>query len=399
MRRGGAAATVLGGLMAVGCPDPGDYACVDDSDCDRGGQFGQCLIDRACGYPVPTDRCPSGLIRSPNAATAPGECVSEEDATTTGDADCESLQVSVDVTALMDAGEGYPLLLRVSDPSVADLLRSRAANLSIEDAAGTPLAVQWQLDAPTPHAWVRLPDPAQGNASTLLIRWDGAASPTDVWRDFDIVWHFDGADALDAVRGQSYGVLSGDVAAPQSVPAVVGHGLQFDGIDDVLSVDPPPVAPSSAFTLSFWARYDDPAGERVEYVSSLTGHSLHPRCYRNTAGRVSCQTRVGDVTETVTGPEHAFDQQRHVVLMRDEAGQVRLYVDGQLEDTHDWGAEPLESGDAPFLLGSGEVGPSAVTLDEVRLAPRALPPAWLAYDAALQATASSPLTAIAQACD
>lgn len=419
-------------LGLTGCPDPGDYACAQDSDCDRGGQFGRCLDDRACAYPVPEARCPSALIRSPNAKERPGECVPETDlasttqtaeptGTSTSDATsatagtsdvtsasssggCDGPQfaeVSLDVDVLADTAEGYPLLLQLDVPDLVDLLRAAPASLEVTAANGSPLAVEWMLGEPSEpvRAWVRVPDPAEGDLQPLRIRWDGtSADPREVWADHVVVWHFDEATTADAVRGAPYGSLDGSVMPGQATPSIVGAGLQFDGIDDALRLSEVPITPGDDFTVSFWVRYDDETGDRASYFSSLSGHGAYPRCYRNGRGRATCQVLDGADSDNVGSADHDLGMFRHVALVR-EGTAVTFFVDGQAQGSTDQTDASLESGRNDVRLADGDWGPSAVTLDEFRVATVAHPDAWIALDASIHRDPAGIVTAVQLACD
>lgn len=406
-------------LMLVGCPDPGDYACVDDADCDRSGQFGQCLADRACAYPVPTDRCPSGLIRSPNAATDPGGCVPEDeagsssstgvdsttttDATTTGE-DCDDpqiVEVGLELQPISGAGPGYPLLIELTADDVVGALRAHASDLVVSSADGTMLPAEWMLgDEGEPvQAWIKLPDPDEQSVQPLHIRWDAPPpDPTEVWSDFAFVWHFDEASNLDATRAEPFGTLEGSPNPAQATEAIVGNGFQFDGLDDVLRVDPAPAADSGPFTISVWARYDDPSDERAEYFSSLGGDSLYPRCYRNGEGRVACQVLNGEQSDNLGGPDHPQGSFRHIVLVRD-GDDVQLYVDGRAEGSSTSIDGNIGTGREALRIADGQWGPAMVTLDELRYADRATPEAWVAFDAQTHRDPASAVTAASLRCD
>lgn len=410
--RGGAKAWSIPLLVLAGCPDPGNYACLDDTDCDREGQFGQCLSDRACAYPVPTDRCPSGLIRSPNAATDPGACVPDDDAessstqtdsaqTSGGCDDPLGVEVALELDALADAGAGYPLLLQLTDDGVAEALRAHAQALVVTSADGTPLPAQWDLgEGGDPvHAWIRLPDPAVQDAATLQVRWDGAApDPTDVWSDYAFVWHFDEASNTDATRTGASGDLQGAPLPAQSTPAVIGNGLAFDGLDDALWVTPAPAREDGPFTVSVWARYDDPSGERAEYFSSLGGDTLYPRCFRNGEGNAVCQIRQGTQSENLSGSSHPPGVFQHIALVRD-GDAVQLYIDGQPEGSASATDGTVGSGRDPWRIADGQWGPAMITLDELRYADRAIPASWIAFDAQTQQDPSAVVTSAALRCD
>lgn len=408
---------------SAGCPGLAPYACVGDSDCDRGGRAGVCLDDRVCAYE--DGDCPSGLRRSPNASVDAGVCVPPDDpgdtgpvpdtsststastgeATTTGPqpGDCGwRLPVVVDTAVLTpsEGAEGYPLLLSVHAPGLTAAIESSGEDPFVTDADGVPLPHEWERIDPATGAvdgWVRLPTYAAGEPVSLFV-WAGLPAPPGdpalVWADTWIgVWHL--GDALtgtddDAIRNSARpdepGFTAGQMQPEQSVPGVVGGALLFDGDDDVVTIDASFVGQLQSFTLSLWARYEGRGVIYSSYFQRLNGDGLYPRCWRlddeNGGGTTFCQYELDDGIHSLgTNLEHEVGELIHLVLRRDaDANVMQVYVDGELVRENEDAPGELPDDGRAFELGHGEWGAYSGMLDELRVSDRALPPAFFDAD-------------------
>ncbi len=410
------AGLVLG--VASGCPRLPGYACDGDGDCDRGGEAGTCLPDGACAYP--SDACESGLVRSPNAIDRPGECEPVSFASTTdsasdggsgtgvigpGTADSgpvpscgQRVAITIDTAFLGTAEvlEGYPLVVVLDDAALVAALVQSGEDPVITDAAGVPLPQELErLDAAagTLTLWVRLPAYALGEPLPLELRWGGGAAagdPTAVWAErYAGVWHLgdalsgiDGDEIANSARPLEPGLTAGQMAPEQSEPAVVGHGLRFDGDDDVVTIAAGFVGQLDSYALELWVRFDGPADAPGDYFQRLNGHYFYPRCWRVADGYAYCQYYIEDTVTGLGSVEHGPGQRLHLALVRDATtGSHRVYFDGELVDENlDTLGAVLQGGDDAFELGHGELGTLPGVLDEVRVSEAPLPEAWVRAD-------------------
>lgn len=417
----------LGG--AAGCPQLGAYVCGDDVDCDRAGRAGQCLADGACAYP--DEACESGWVRSPNAAERPGQCEpvaggSESSTETEGDGASGMLEgdTSAGPASTSDSGEiptcgglvrlevttsflsasevleGYPLLVSLDSRGHAELVAAIAAGGEdpvITDAEGVVLPQELErldAEAGTLTLWVRLPAYELGEPLPLQLRWGGeqaAGDPAEVWADrYAGVWHM--GDALSGIDGDEIknsaslpepGLTGGQMQPEQSVTAVAGRGLRFDGSDDVITVDAAFVGQLDSYAITFWVLFDGAVDSPGDYFQRLNGDYFYPRCWRQAGGSVFCQYIVDDVVTSLgSGLDQAPGQLLHLAMMRDaETGKHRLYVDGELVNEND---DPLGStmpdDGYPFEIGRGELGTLPGVIDEVRVSEAPLPPSWVRAD-------------------
>lgn len=355
-------------------------------------------------------------MRSPNAAARPGACepiAGEGSEGTTAASDSSSagsgsgelptcgwlarLEVSTAFLSSTEVLEGYPLLVSFEAPELVAAIVASGEDPLITDAAGNPLAAELeQLDeaAGTLALWVRLPDYALGESLALQLRFGAGASagdPAAVWAErYAGVWHMaevpsgiDGDEIHNSARALEPGLTAGNMQPEQSVPAVIGRGLAFDGDDDVVTIDAEFVGQLDSYSITFWVRYDGSADGSGDYFQRLNGDYFYPRCWRQAGGHVFCQYIVDDtVTALSSGVDQAVGERLHVAMVRDaEAATHRLYVDGELVGENDdpAGASLPDDG-YPLELGRGELGTLPGVLDEVRVATAPLSAAWVRAD-------------------
>jgi hypothetical protein len=412
--------------VAAGCPRLSAYVCGSDADCDRDGVAdGRCLEDGACAYPA--ESCESGWVRSPNAAERPGECepaLGEGSGGSTaatdegsgsgvvgssGSADTTEsggtpmcgwlarLEVTTTFLGASEVLEGYPLLLSIDDPELVAAIAATGEDPVVTDAAGVPLAQELErLDEAggTLVLWVRLPSYALGEPIPLELRWGGSAvagDPAETWAGaYAGVWHMgdvlsgvDGDEIRNSVRLVEAGRTAGQMQPEQSVAGVVGRGVAFDGVDDVITVEAEFVGQLQSYSITFWVRYDGAADGPGDYFQRLNGDYFYPRCWRQVGGPVFCQYIVDDVVTSLGASlDQEVGQLLHMAVVRDaKAGTHRLYVDGELvnENADPPGATLPDDG-YPFELGHGELGTLPGLLDEVRVSEQALPQSWIRAD-------------------
>lgn len=391
-----------------------------ESDCDRGGALGQCLPDGSCIYP--DDRCDSGWVRSPNASIAPGQCVpvsGSSTSTSTGEAvstsDTEGasgvlettgelptcgarvvLEVDTAFLSASEVLEGYPLLVALDEPAIVGEIAMTGADPVVLGPDGTILPSELEpLDeaAGALALWVRLPAYELGEPLMLELRWAGAETPGDpseVWTDaYAGVWHLadglsgiDGDELRNSTRIDEPGLTSGQMQPEQSVPGVIGRGMQFDGDDDAVTIDAAFVGQLQSYSMSFWVRYDGADDADGDFFQRLNGDYFYPRCWRIDGGNLYCQYEIEGMITGVGGFNQGMGQLLHLALVRDaDAATHRLYIDGELVDVNDDPAGATLPDDGyPLELGHGELGTLAGMLDEVRVATQPLPDSWVRAD-------------------
>lgn len=427
----------MGAIGAVGvllgaCPSVSPFHCDDDTQCDREGASGVC-IDGDCAYD--DDECPgSGLRFSPNAGDRAGECVpqagtettSGTDSSTSSGDDSSSGNIPTCGTRRvveLDAGllgstslPGYPALVVVVDPTLANDAAPDASDVWFADETGAPLPHEvdaWDPETGTLAAWVRLPGWTIGAPLVVgLYAGDPEHAPTPtpsaVWDAYTAVWHL--GDALSDEEGEvvrdssaalNHGFALGGMSADQLGDGVIGRAFLFDGDDDVVDVEAPFVGSLESFTVSWWARIDGDDSTHHPFFQSLNG-TLYPRCRRlfaETGGNLFCQIGTESQTLDVGASENELPdgEIRHFALTYDGENSIaRLYASGA-EVSMDTAKVPgpLTTGTEHLGLGRiDEFGTLLGMIDEFRIAPSVLPPEWIAADVRVQGTPSNLIVAV-----
>jgi hypothetical protein len=203
----------------------------------------------------------------------------------------------------------------------------------------------------------------------------------------------DGDEIRNSAMLGEPGLTEGQMQPEQSVAGVVGRGLRFDGVDDVVLVDAEFVGQLDSYSITFWVLFDGPADAPGDYFQRLNGDYFYPRCWRQVTGAVFCQyiqryfdeatgEYVDDVTSLGSGLSQDVGQLLHVAMVRDAAAAThRLYVDGeQVNENIDVEGATLPDDGHAFEIGRGELGTLPGMIDEVRVSEQALPETWVRAD-------------------
>jgi|GEM_PF-1576683 len=403
----------------TGCPSIGSYQCMRDEDCNRGGAEGRCLADAACAYPEESGRCESGWARSPNAADSPGACIETEPpatsdgssggptssatlatgtdesdsstldpASTGGGTPCVAAQVSID-TATISPNQGlenYVLWLPFDVwPKGAARLTEEGHGLRITDASGNLVHHEQRalLDG-TPALWVRLPTFVADETVALEFTFGPGIEtpePAPVWdADFLGVWHLDDAPmgldgdlSRNSAAPDQPGVLSGSMTPEQQSAGPLGPATEFDGDDDIMTIDAPFVGQLNAYTISMWARTDNAVPDsRGSFFQRLNGNYFYPRCWHGAtkSGGLFCQHSVGDSTVSTSTEDLPIGEFFHMAVIRDaDAAVTTVYLDGEVARTFSDNGGSLDSDPelVPLEIGHGEWGTLLGAIDEVRV--------------------------------
>ena len=287
----------------------------------------------------------------------------------------------------------FPLLVTVV---AADLARAGAA-LTAEPrflSPEHPDPLDHDLRAPASSgklvAWVLVPRIHRDATTTIDLFTDSAESrpsdPRAVWRSYAAVWHLDDPPdrpIADATGNGGEGVSLGAMDGTSVVDGIGHRALEFDGVDDGLTVDGgPAITTTDPMTISLWVRnrafgLEGPplfaravgfASTQQDFLVRAWKGCLGGGMYNGARFSLPC------VSWDDTAVWH------HVVLVID-GGTLALYFDGAP------GREVAYEGSVavrgyPFTIGTFGVADDTRTwngaIDEVWLAPIARSPAWIA---------------------
>lgn len=212
-------------------------------------------------------------------------------------------QLSVDGTQVSEPLADFPVLVRLSDPSLRQHAAASGEDLHfLAQDATTPLDFEIESYGQTGElvAWVRMPSLTVGMDTTFYLGYgdgmSGRAKPSSVWADYHHVWHLaeDPSTGDAAVRDsteRAHGTARGSMSADALVPGVAGAGLQFDGQDDEISFVND-LWGSGPSTFSGWVKQRGSLGEYGTSMISLgdgaTDGSARFLFSRAEDGKVKC---------------------------------------------------------------------------------------------------------------
>ena len=140
---------------------------------------------------------------------------------------------------------------------------------------------------------------------------------------------FDALDATDDTGNGHDGVFGGD---PTFEGGIRGSAVRFDGIDDRVRVAANPALETDAVDIGLWVLVDEISSARVPLVSKVanrTGYSLY---IDGPSGSVVFEVSEGGPTEQVMSPYPVQPGVWTAVLATYNAGDLRLYLHGELAD-------------------------------------------------------------------
>ena len=297
----------------------------------------------------------------------------------------------------------FPLYIQLDDADLQARAAADGSDIRFTDPAGQPLdheVQRWDPGSGRLEAWVRVT--LAGGADTVLhVRYGEpdpppTPDPVAVWSsDFAAVWHLEGspAAALADSLGARPGTPSGGMSDTSSVTGALGRAIDLDGGDDMIAFDNP-LAGGSAHTLSAWVRQEE-TGDNDALLVVGTGECsqarwLHSRYDQDTA---ALGFYCDDLDDSGVDLQGAGWKLLHWTYA---AGESRLFVDGAPagdafthDDPPDTQGESGFIGNVPTSAGFGANMGLNGTVDEVRIARRVRPPAWIAAEFANQSAPSS----------
>ncbi|MFQ5492567.1 MAG: DUF2341 domain-containing protein [Candidatus Dojkabacteria bacterium] len=194
-------------------------------------------------------------------------------------------------------------------------------------------------------------------------------------------WKFDeksGTTAYDSSISANNGTLTGMDGATDWVQGRTGGALDFDGINDYVSVaddDDLDFIAGASFSIAAWFKTTGAVAATQQLVGKGgLGNSIGYSLYLDATGNVVC----GIDDDAVTFPEDSVtssaDQDdsawHHVACVKDAGSSIRLYVDGVETGTADTtisATGTLASADAAVIGGQSGANYFSGRVDDVRM--------------------------------
>lgn len=344
---------LIGCLALLGCPSLDPFGCVGAEQCDLLDAPGTCLADGDCAYE--DGDCPSGLRRSANAQTDPGECVSDiPEGTTTETGTATSGTTTTATLTSSTTGQTDPTTASESCGLMAWYPDADADGFG--DANAEPIMACDQPEGSLPTA----EDCNDADPRVRPDHLDCENNPTlAAWYRFD-----------DPV-GQGFLLDSGREGLPGDVddatlgePGQYGTAVRLQNDEELtfreaIAAYAPEGVPPTEGTIEFWARVD-PLDEECEdgcarfavQISDEVGDGfggntpdLHIHAAHDGANTPYFWYGLIDTTEgepedpdylqsscSTRGPDVEFERWTHVAL-RWNTEECTLLIDGLVVDS------------------------------------------------------------------
>ncbi len=299
-------------------------------------------------------------------------------------------------TTLVD----FPLALIIRDDPELDAIVG--ADVAIRTADGADLAFDIdELDLASDsgsdlYAWVRVPALAPRTALDLYVYYGArTADPlprvdADAWAaGYGAVWHFTDYEAgaqRDHTGNDNVLTPASAEQEARTVAGVLGHGLDFDGVDDTLAAPAHPSleAADASFSYAVWVTYEPDDAQRIwDMPVYKGGASATVSGYDFELGT---EGWVGNIADGVTKVDVTFEPVapatwNHLVGVIDRAaGTYTVFLNGRAV-----GSSPVPGGsltsDRPLQLSLPGVDTLfGGTLDELRTFHGVLSADWIATE-------------------
>lgn len=287
----------------------------------------------------------------------------------------------------------FPVLISHTDPALAaaagKVKNTNGYDIVFTDNSGNPLAFQLErYNSATGQivAWVRLPSITNGTNTVIHIRYGNETITTDqsvttTWSSgYAGVWHFN-----NNVNDHSGNAIASTDNGTTSTTGKIGDARNFVDPDNWVELTAFPNLTTS-FTITGWIYSNDVnrTGARI-FVDdgNNTGGYGFSLSDEAPLGRLRFYSRNSTpVSLDAATPLIANNTWYHVAAVADIAGSVkRIYINGVEAASGSYtGAWGTDTGNASIggEIAGGEAGNRFHgNLDEIRVATRALPAAWL----------------------
>ncbi len=201
-------------------------------------------------------------------------------------------------------------------------LANNGERIKLEDAAGKTI-----LDFEYEDGWRSITD-GDGFSLTVIDPSGG-----DIYSSEGLVahWKFDdgsGSTATDSA-GTNNGTLNG---GPTWTAGRIDGALSFDGVDDYVVAAPVAALASDTLTAQAWIRTSEYAGILNPILTQNAGSGYY---FYVDSGRPAFYVVVGAIYVRAISTETINAEQWYHVAGTNDGSDLKLYIDGQLEDSAD----------------------------------------------------------------
>jgi hypothetical protein len=295
----------------------------------------------------------------------------------------------------------FPVLVRLSGSNFNfSQAQPQGSDIRFTKSNGAPLPYEieiWDSAAGAAAVWVKV-DTVYGSDSAQYITMyygnstavnaSNSAAVFDTGNGFNGVWHLDesGSGAANEYKDATANHIDGQGGSgsaayvPTRVPGVIGRALDFDGIDDYITMSAHPCSlGTSNLTLSAWVKTTDTAGNQC--IIGLAG-TYRFRIMVDWSIWFGMWNSITWLDTSSSGPVVNDGAWHQVTVVFDRTGTEQLYIDGAPNVAKDISS----TAQAVAAMDTVQIGfddDSTVplffsgTIDEARLERVGRSPAWI----------------------
>jgi len=239
----------------------------------------------------------------------------------------------------------------------------------------------WTISSSSDTEFYIYYDSSQSDNTTYIGDTKGSTPASNVWdSNFLRVYHL--TDEKDSSSNTEHGTRK-SATEPSQVDGKIGKALQGDNDDDYLYASPLNFGYNSVFTVEGWVKTTSNSVLFMCGCDSSHTNEMGWTLQAKGNGETSfCVARYAGSWYNTFLSHSAIDGNWHYLVGVYDAGSMKLYFDGTLEDTNTYSDSSASTGNQNLVFGKWSVNNSYIpfgnlTLDEHRISNIARSAAWI----------------------
>jgi hypothetical protein len=309
--------------------------------------------------------------------------------------------ITIDHTKVAATLADFPVLLDLFDTDLKSHILSGGNDIAFT-LNGQPLDYEIELfdqnyNSTHAHlvAWVKIPTLSSSIDTILTMQYGCKDMPASysksVWDNYELIQHLSDDPTgieYDSTTKNHQGTSYGEMGSSNLVTGKIGDAIDFDGVDDAISVGQIYTDQWSQFTMSAWVYRDVTGDERIFSKAPNTNPSeciMHLAISGPTAGnlmrvRLSTDEQASSNYDSLTSP--SLSQWHLLTATWSSSGTIYLYIDGNLDRSLAKTGTSIKNSDIMFIIANWETGTSDPRnwdgkIDEIRLSSTLLSGNWI----------------------
>lgn len=316
-------------------------------------------------------------------------------------------EITIDHTQVQGNLTNFPILVNVIDTELRDKAQEDGDDILFMENKGVATKLNHEIDSfngvtGAMIAWVKIPMVSSTEDTHLYMYYGNSSStaqqsPEKVWNtDFMAVWHLNKnptEGVFDSTIYDNDGTAYGSMSSSNLIEGKVGKCLQFDGVNDYLTIPDSTSLKQSEVTLLCWLNvapgYTNFEGR--EYIlgkrcddsfSNQDTVSYGMKYLDNCMGAVA---EKNDNSQTFAKYPAELGNWYYTAMTYDSStNQIDYYQDGILRDSLNHGQSLRYTDPIDFIMAAGHIKEGSTLnywvdckIDEVWIADTNLGPGWI----------------------